>query len=391
MNQDSQWPFIKWFQSRKRWRVDARTKDGGHRKWFETKYEAQGYAEAQRIKRKDEGDSAFNGLTPAQRIDAQAALEIMRQHARPGMYLPTFREIVNFYLKHHAVAKGEKTVRQVIDEVLESKKNAGKSEKYLKDLRTRLGQFAWQLGDEKIINITAVQVDDYVLQMPRVANTTKNNHRRLLNVLFQFAKDRKYILELPISKQSKSEVKFSKPDILTVEEATRMLYLCDWDFVPALAIGLFAGLRPEADLWKINDWRNIRFDIKKIDVHAAKNRASIRWVDMPDNLIVWLLPYRKASGPICPTGDAYYTRLQKAKEAAGINRPAYDVLRHSFCSYHYELHNDLGLTMKQAGHTNAKTFFDHYRSRVHHEDAEQFFSIWPTHADQEKIVSISVA
>ena len=66
---------------------------------------------------------------------------------------------------------------------------------------------------------------------------------------------------------------------------------------------------------------------------------------MNDNLVAWLLPHRKKSGPICPTCDAYYTRIQKAKEAAGIQRLTPDGLRHSFCSYHYALDQDAGLTM----------------------------------------------
>jgi hypothetical protein len=37
------------------------------------------------------------------------------------------------------------------------------------------------------------------------------------------------------------------------------------DFVPAIAIGLFAGLRPEAELWQL-DWKSINLADKLIDV-----------------------------------------------------------------------------------------------------------------------------
>ena len=257
-------------------------------------------------------------------------------------------------------------MREVVDELLESKKAAEMSEKYIKDLRTRLGIFAWSFGDEKIINISATQVDAYVLGLPRLTATTKNNHRRLLGVLFNFAIDKGYLLKVPITKQSKLKEKYSKPDIFTAEEAAELLASCQDDIVPAVALGLFAGLRPEAELWRL-DWSKIHLERKKIDVDETKDEghhASVRWVDMPDNLVAWLLPHRKKSGPICPTGDAYYTRIQNAKEAAGISRLTPDGLRHSFCSYHYGLYQDAGLTMAQAGHTNPKTFFRHYRQRV---------------------------
>ena len=38
------WPFIRWIESRQRWQVDARTKNGGQRRFFETKDEAEGWA-----------------------------------------------------------------------------------------------------------------------------------------------------------------------------------------------------------------------------------------------------------------------------------------------------------------------------------------------------------
>lgn len=67
------WPFIRWAEKEHAWKVDARTEDGGQRKFFATKDEATGWAEQQRTKRKNEGDSAF-GLSAELRIDAQAAV-----------------------------------------------------------------------------------------------------------------------------------------------------------------------------------------------------------------------------------------------------------------------------------------------------------------------------
>jgi hypothetical protein len=42
------------------------------------------------------------------------------------------------------------------------------------------------------------------------------------------------------------------------------------DFVPTIAIGLFAGLRPEAELWHL-DWKSINLANKLIDVTKSKN------------------------------------------------------------------------------------------------------------------------
>ena len=61
----------------------------------------------------------------------------------------------------------------------------------------------------------------------------------------------------------------------------------------------------------------------------------------------------------------------------GLKTWPHDALRHSFCSYHYAKHNDAGKTMAQAGHTNPRTFFRHYRARVQSLEAERFFGIRP--------------
>jgi integrase len=395
-SKDDIWPVIRWEERRQAWRVDARTKNGGGFKFFAIRgyskeqvlSQAQAFAEAQRIKRGNEGSDAFN-LPAAARIDATAALDIIARSATPNV---TLRECVNFWFKHHKVASGNKTVREVVDELLATKKTAGLSERYLRDLRSRLGIFARAYGEEKIIDISAPQVDAYVLGLPNLNATSRNNHRVLLRVLFNFAIDSGYLLEVPITKKSKSKQKYGKPNIFTVEEAARLLSCCEDDILPAVALGLFTGLRPEAELWRL-DWSKIHLDRKKIDVDETKDKgdhASVRWVDIPDVLVAWLLPYRKASGPICPLDRSYYSRIRKAKKAAGINRRTPDGLRHSFCSYHYALYQDAGLTSAQAGHTNLKTFFRHYRQRVLREDAERFFSITPTD-DQAKIVPIAAA
>ena len=71
-----QWPVVRWAEKEQAWKVDARTKDGGQRRFFTTKGEAAAWAEQQRIERKNEGDSAFK-FSAGSRIDATAAMELL--------------------------------------------------------------------------------------------------------------------------------------------------------------------------------------------------------------------------------------------------------------------------------------------------------------------------
>jgi integrase len=379
------WPFIRWAEKEQAWRVDARTKDGGQRKFFETRDLAEAWAEQRRIERKNDGDSAFK-FPAAARIDAAAAMKLI------APYRISLRECANFYVRHAATATGDKTIQQIVDELLAVKKSAGMSARYLKDLRIRLNIFSATFGRERAVNVSQHMVDNWITALP-YSGTTRNNYRRLLGVLFGFAVDREYVLQIPISKQSKSSVKRGKPGILTVDECARLLPACDDEILPAVALGMFAGLRPESEIWRL-DWSRIDFKRKLIDVEplATKNvgdNASVRWVEMTDNLIEWLMPHRQKSGPVSPNGDSYFTRLQRARGAARITTWPPDALRHCFCSYHYARHNDAGLTMAQAGHTNPRTFFRHYRARVQPEDAERFFEIRPAGEAGQKIVAIA--
>ena len=119
------WPFIRWAEKEQAWKVDARTKDGGQRQVFEPRTKPTGWAEQQRIKRKNEGDSAFE-LSAATRIDAAS---------RNGVDCPLWylaAGMRRFYVRHAATATGDKTIQQVVDELLTVKKSAGMSARYLK-------------------------------------------------------------------------------------------------------------------------------------------------------------------------------------------------------------------------------------------------------------------
>jgi len=58
-SQAQSWPYIVFSDRENAWRVDARTKDGGSRRFFETKAEAEGFAQKCRIAKGNAGTSSF--------------------------------------------------------------------------------------------------------------------------------------------------------------------------------------------------------------------------------------------------------------------------------------------------------------------------------------------
>jgi len=107
--------------------------------------------------------------------------------------------------------------------------------------------------------------------------------------LFSFALHRGYVLKNPVTLAERARVRAEKPAILTVAEAPALIENAEADFIPAFALGLFAGLRPESEVWPL-DWSQIDFKDKTVDVNQSKNLAGERFVKMSENLIEWLRP-----------------------------------------------------------------------------------------------------
>jgi integrase/recombinase XerD len=161
------------------------------------------------------------------------------------------------------------------------------------------------------------------------------------------------------------------------------------EILPAIAVGLFAGLRPEAEIWRL-DWSQIDLTERLIDVGKSKNIASHRFVKIADNLIEWLAPYAKKNGQFSPQKAGYFdrVRLTRAKAAAGLEAVGCDAcnlrewssdcLRHTYASYHFGAFKNAHETAEQLGHgTSLTMFYRHYRNRVKETDAQAFWKIMP--------------
>jgi hypothetical protein len=96
---------------------------------------AQGKAAEMRITRRNEGTIAVS-MPSSERNDAERALELLRPHK------VTLTQAAEFYLDNIEIIRSSKTVSEVLDELLKLKEQDGRSSRYLRDLRFRLGAFA---------------------------------------------------------------------------------------------------------------------------------------------------------------------------------------------------------------------------------------------------------
>ena len=70
--------------------------------------------------------------------------------------------------------------------------------------------------------------------------------------------------------------------------------------------------------------------------------------------------------------------FELSRSQAGINSWPSNAMRHSFASYHFELHGNSQKTTIELGHKTDDLLFSHYRSLTKKGSGSQYFSIFPT-------------
>lgn len=381
----SDWPLIRFRASTPRhpWMIDCGLINGKRIRYScRTKEEALGRAAELRQQRRRNGEES---LAPARLDeDTKEALALLAPH---GI---TLTQAAKVCLANLEVITAPRPVTGCVEELIRAKAQDGASQGYLQDLRTRLLRgFAVQFGDLPIHEVTHSQIEDWLRARPDWSPQNRNNYRTVIGTLFGFALARGYILKDPCVKVARAKVVPVKPGILSVDEARALLGSAGEDIRASLALLLFAGLRPEAELLRL-DWSAINLEDRSIDITVSKNTASHRFVAISDNLLKWLEPPKGDSRVVPWTGACFHWKVRKARavaarelQRAGIPCPALedwpnDCCRHSFASYHYGAFKNAHETAEQMGHAGGlRMFFRHYRNRVREAEAVAFWQLVP--------------
>ncbi len=358
-DETSQWPFIRWIESRQRWMVDARTATGGERKFYETKTQAEGAAMIARTRRQNEGASAFD--------DSELA-----------RYGWTIQKAIEHALNYLKTASASVPIETAVESLIAAKRGAKCKEDYIKHrLTNNLGKLAQHFAGKTISGIGMLDLQSYLTQLP-VADSTKNTVRADCVTLWSYAVKAGWAKENEAEKVDVIAEELDEVTILTPAEAAALMKASEGDVAAFHAIGLFAGLRT-AEIERI-DWQQI--NLAKGNIHVKPRTAkrtkkrgrSGRIVPILPNLRAWLEPVAKDSGPIC--GPNFRRRQTAAREAAGLNDWPRNVMRHSFVSYRLAATNDAAQTALEAGHRE-QVLFDHYRTPLAESDGEAYFAIMP--------------
>jgi integrase len=362
----------------------GRDSDGKRvRRTFNSKNKAEADLDKQEDLAKEIGRQAKK-LTDRHIRDAAEALEILNGTV-------SLKKSARFYFKHNSPdGKGSWSCMELFDHYVKSRENLQRAPETIRDIKNHARKFFELHKKTPASHITTTDVENW-LDQQKVKASTRNKRRRILVGIFNYAIKRKCRIDNPAAPVDTANEQKRKPHILTTDEVERMLRYAEKahpQMVPYLTLCTYAGIRPDPDSGEISrlDWSDV--DLTKRVVFVSENASKTndeRFIEISDNLLAWLAPWKQEAGHIYCSRTA----LEDIKKKAKV-RWAQDCMRHSFGSYYLKLHT-VAETMDQMGHRQVGTLFKHYRRAVRKEDAESFWRVMPKAAKADETLKFPKA
>src|SRR5438552_3248172 len=155
-------------------------------------------------------------------------------------------EAARYFKKHVDVDLPQITAAEAVEKFRTAKESEGMSAKYLEDIRTLLGHFARAF----LCPLSSIQTDDLrqYLNAMKIGLVAKANRRRMLVVLFNFAKAQGWLRPnegTAADALGTYKIRRRDVEIYTPSEVARLLGVATPDFVPYIALIAFGGVRRE--------------------------------------------------------------------------------------------------------------------------------------------------
>jgi integrase len=350
------------------------------------------------------------GLLKPLEISLYRAVDEYVQAAKRLPQGTSLKEAVDFFVRRNHASLPKRTVKEVVEEMVAAKTEAGRSDLHVDDIESRLGRFA-KAFEMPIAQVTGDMIQKHIYGL-ELAGRTRRNHLRHITSLFRFAVRRHYLHKDALEELAAVEA----PEVLPTEtlifspgELREMLSAVRTELVPWVAIAAFCGLRT-AEIMRL-DWGQVNLEQRFIEVKAISAKtASRRTVPLCEAAVAWITPHRKQEGRV-----AYFAEDNKFCEAVvfdvnGARKEAgaeaekngdtalliklgelkpfawkKNGLRHSFCSYRLALTKNASATSFEAGNSPSM-IFKHYWKLVTEDEAKAWFEV--TSTTQENMIAL---
>lgn len=296
---------------------------------------------------------------------------------------PTVSEAKDAYLKEREreVRKGE--LRQIT----------------IRNIRSRVNIFCDglaghnevpALGRVHLPDVGRAEINDFLNSLP-FRGQTKAHYRAHLHSLFEFARQREWIEENPVSQlgRIKKKEKGAGVRVLTPKEAEELMEAAQASpleriLVPRLVLGLFLGLRPSET--NRLEWEDIDLNRRDVKVQNNNKTGQERYIELNPTAYAWLKKYRGV-GRIENITDGRlrkaWDRLRKSlgwnltRTPTGKRDWVSDILRHSYGSYMLAVTGDDKYKVCALMGNSIAILNKHYRRAMPKREAEPYWKILP--------------
>jgi hypothetical protein len=182
---------------------------------FGTKEEAESFAEQARVKRLNEGLSAF-AISQELRVDALNASGLLQGR---DVSLTGGAE---YYLKHAAAYQNAPKIPAIVARMLTEAESNQRRGRTVEDLRARLNTFAEDFKEHRLGNLTVEDIQEWVIDddwQPR----TRINYLTKISQLMNFGIRNGWIETNIAERIPRPSVEDAEPKIFTVEQAQILL------------------------------------------------------------------------------------------------------------------------------------------------------------------------
>lgn len=374
----------------------------GKQKWsklYETRNEAELALEKHRIAKENEGLGVFD-LTADEKSEAKRCFRLLDPHG--ASLTAAVHHYCDTVLKFKSAPPIADGVRQFIAEKEALKRRPAT----IKNLRYILNKFVDAFGARQLASLSVDELKAWIFKQP--SQQSQINFATKVSEFYNYAIVQRWTMENLATKQyiQRPKTARSTTEFFTVEQCIKILE-CSADsnigLLPYVALGLFAGLRPE-ETNRLSWQADVRVNEQVIIIGDQFSKTAQRVIDdkfIWETLSHWLVPYGQQRGLIVPEGLIFQTRFRRLKKEAGFactkedlldGLPAWieDGLRHTFATYFLKKTGDVVRASFIMGNS-PKVIHNHYKGRGFAADAERYWNLRPTGVAEGKVIPIQQA
>lgn len=321
------------------------------------------------------------------------------------------RELANFYKKNGSARLAEISVARAAGEHLARNAPIGGQGRFKRDVRNDVAKIVGAFGPRMIAEVTAAELAAWLgaEQTARGFGWKRYNHLRSQVVyLWNFAKahrdhwlpqDRATAAERT---ETQDEPRRGSPvEIYNPVEMRAWIANIRPQFLPWLLICGFSTVRseeaaPPRDTDKdALRWEDFVWSKKFIAMRAESSKVNRpRHIPIPDNLMLWLEPWRNETGPVCPGEQPSKKETGRLGEITGFHIDGQlvkvkwkkNALRHTVISARLGIEDENGTQLygaaqvaKEAG-TSEAIISKRYHRPLDNHSARAWFGIFPDRA-----------